>query len=798
VVVEVKAYSLNQSIFRLVIGLVVATCITILFNVWLVTYQQAQIKLSKDIQLAQNVLSEVLQNQEELLFTSASVLTNDFGFKQALATKDKATITSVLSNYSNRINVDLMAIFSLNGDNIANTVKSTLSDKKQALRGFNISTQLIKTSVDDGGLSTFMIMENKVYKVILQRIDAPTPMAIAVVGFEITPDFIKMLEDTTQIQVGLIANRVPSTQTTIRIEKNTPRTASTINSLEIAQLSWHHIAFSSDTLVTQQFLLYENEDVNIQVVLTQHLGKLIAEFSELKANISFIIFIAIIIASIAAVLFSQRLARPLVDLANVAQRISAGDYQQKLTISSGSKEFIHLSNAFNNMQNSISEREKQITFQAQHDTLTTLYTRFHAGILIDKALQNESLPKTGFDAVGINIFGFRDINDVFGYQYGDACLIEISRRITQLGGLSGRLSGGEFLWIPNIGKPEEDQAISDFKLTQIKEVLEQAVIHKGVLIELKVVIGIVHCPSQAKSAEQLFKLINIVVDEAQLAPSLMLHYQDVFEQKYIRRVQIITRLKTALSEKSSDLFLYYQPKLHIKSQKVNAVEALIRWIDPVLGSIPPEEFVGIAENAGLISQVTNWVIENAVSDAQRLSKCGVDVCIAINLSAKDVTNPYLLDKIARLLSEANLPTNALSFEITESDLVEDPEKAIVYLNNYKKRGYEIAIDDFGTGYSSLAYLKSFPVNTLKIDKSFVLELSQDQDDRDIVETIMQLAKKFKLTVVAEGVEDAESLAILAELGCTWAQGYYLCRPIPLNELIVWCKANENTLWLVPI
>ena len=791
-----KSLSLNQSISRLVIGIVVITCVTILVNVWLVTYQQAQNKLAKDIELAQKVLGEVLENQEELLFTSASVLTEDFGFKQAVATKDNATITSALSNHGKRISADLMAIFSLNGDTIASTVSQTSPNKSEPPTSINISKNLVDLSIKQGGLSTFMTVNSRVFKVILLRIDAPRPMAVALVGFELTPSFIKKLENTTQIQVGLRFNDKLVNKPAVLITNQSKQLSNTQKHvMPVEDLSWQHIAFSRDVLVTQEFVFYENEDIHIDVLLTQDLQTLIIEFSRLTQIISRIIFIAIIVAGIIAILFSSRLAQPIMQLASVAQRISAGDYHQKLDKINGSKEFMHLSDALNNMQDNIRQREKQIIVQTQHDTLTGLYTRYHAGDLIDQALQNDSLKGQGFYAVGINIIGFRDINDVFGYQYGDACLVEIANRVQCLGGLSARLSGGEFLWIPNIDKPQENTTLSDFKLRQIKELLEQPVIYQDVSIALNMVIGTVHCPSQANSAEHLFKLTNIVLDEAQLVPSLMLHYKEAFEQKYLRRVQIITKLKTAISENSADLFLYYQPKLHIESQTVNAVEALIRWIDPVLGFIPPDEFIGIAESAGLISQVTDWVIERAVRDAQHMSMQGVNVRIAINLSAKDITNPYLLDHIDMLLKKANLPNNALSFEITESDLVEDPEQAITYLKDYQKRGYEMAIDDFGTGYSSLAYLKSFPVNTLKIDKSFVTELSHDQDDRDIVETIMQLAKKFRLKVVAEGVEDQQSLNILAQLGCTWVQGFYLCRPIPLNELIIWHKANTQTTWL---
>lgn len=790
-----KVHSLNQGIFRLVVGLVLLTSLSILINVWVVTYQQAQNKLGKDIELAQKVLGEVLQNQEELLITSASVLTDDFGFKQAVATRDSATITSALSNHGNRISADLMGIFSLSGETIASTSKNNIDETVTINQQIVLAQTFITSTLEEGGVSTFLTLNNKVYKVILLRIDAPSPLAIALVGFELTPTFVQRLEDTTQIQVNLLAKEKTANAVSIVVASQFGNKLNEKTSLNVDELAWHHIALSTTASVTQNFVFYDNDELTIEVVLTQQLSKLIAEFSALKSNISIIVLASVLIAVVVAFLYSRKLAQPITELSRVAQRISAGDYKQQIDAKSKSKEFMHLSSAFNNMQQSISEREREITYQAQRDPLTQLYTRYHASDVIDQALNKAVRNDQGFHCVGINIIGFRDINDVFGYQYGDACLIELANRIQTLGGISARLSGGEFLWIPNIDLHEEYQDISDLKLVEIKERIEQSVLCHGVSIPLQVTLGTVLCPSQADSAEQLLKLTNIVLDEAKLHPLHMLHYQEEFEQKYIRRLLIITKLKQALTENSSDLFLYYQPKLHLESEQVKSVEALIRWIDPELGFVAPDEFIALAENAGLISQVTDWVIQRAIRDAQHLVMKNIHLCIAINLSAKDITNPYLLDKVGELLRNANLSAKALSFEITESDLVEDPKKAIEHLKNFKQQGYELAIDDFGTGYSSLAYLKSFPVDTLKIDKSFVLSLSSNQDDRDIVETILQLATKFNLNVVAEGVEDAQSLQILAELGCTWAQGFYMCRPIPLSDLIEWCHSNEHKKWL---
>lgn len=768
--------SLHGGILKLVIGLVLTTSLTILLNVWWATYQQAQHRMSKDIDLAQTVLAQTLNSREELLFTTASVLANDFGFRRAVASKDAPTITSALDNQSKRIGADLMAIFNLQAEVIATTSNSQLAETQQTL----INTRQIEKIVADGGLSGFMVLNGKVYKTIVLSINAPTPIALSLVGFELNQALIEDLEKTVQLELKMIAKQGNQ----VIALSNNNRENSANNDKLFSTLKWHHLLFSNDALISQEFQVYAENDLSIELVLTQTVDKLISEFAALKTSVSIIIIIAAFFAFLVASLYASKLVKPLSQLSKIATTISAGNYQQKIQIKSASTEFSDLANAFKNMQSNISEREKEITYQAEHDPLTGLYTRYHAGYIVDEKLSRGEV----FQAVAINIIGFRDINDVFGYQVGDLVLAALSSRISILGGTAAKFTGGEFLWFP-------DKSFSTHALIEVQEKLEQSIVENDVNIPVKLAFACIQCPEQADNAEAVFKRLNIVLDEAQLQSSRMLSYEDKFEHKYIRRLKIITQLKKALLCNSPDLSLHYQPKLHLASQHVNSVEALIRWTDAGLGFVPPDEFITIAEQAGLISEVTHWVIKRAIEDAQTMRNGNIEVCIAINLSAKDLSDPLLLPHIKYSLEKAELPSGVLSFEITESDLVEDPKKASALLQEYREQGYQLAIDDFGTGYSSLAYLKSFPVDTIKIDKSFVLELSQNKDDYDIVDTILQLASKFNLTVVAEGVEDKESLQILNDLGCTWAQGYYMCKPLALPLLIKWCEQNMATSWL---
>ena len=296
--------------------------------------------------------------------------------------------------------------------------------------------------------------------------------------------------------------------------------------------------------------------------------------------------------------------------------------------------------------------------------------------------------------------------------------------------------------------------------------------------------------ADADNAQDLFRRMNILLDEAEMGANWLLQFSSEIEQRYLRRLSIITELKEVLQSEQDELSLVYQPKICLKTRQVNGLEALIRWNSQRLGFIPPDEFIEIAEQAGFIEQVTDWVLNRVVADILILRAHQIHIKPAVNLSTQDIQNRPLLERLIALLDANELSADNITLEITESDLVADAKIAIANLQFLQDKGFSIAIDDFGTGYSSLAYLKNLPVSAIKIDKAFVLNLSTDTEDQQIVHTVLSLSNIFDLEVVAEGVEDAKAMEILAEWGCDTAQGYYISRPLPLGGLIDWLASSD--------
>ncbi len=753
------------------------TATMILINVWSSTSKHAQHQLNNDLKVAQNVFEQVLENRENVLYGSASVLTADFGFKQAVATGDRPTINSALFNHGGRINADLMALVSLDGKNISSVPKILPPEQTFPY------PRVVQNAISNGGASSLLFIGQRLYQVMMLTIDAPTPIAVAVIGFEINQEWGQQLKNITQLETTIevqAKGEETFTISTLPAELVAPTLAQ-----QGQPLSWLSLSLFSDIpYVSRRFLLTDEDNFKVLITLSNDVHRLFADFRALQTNIALIALLAIILALCFAALFSRKVAKPLVALADIAQRISSGDYNKSINTTSSSTEVTNLAIALESMQSNIRQREEKISYQAQHDILTGLNNRYNMEVQLNaKFEQNKP-----FQVLGINIFGFRGINDVFGYHNGDICLQILAKRLDKYGGLGARLAGGELLWIP-------DTLVNYEQVIQFKNTLEEPVETGDASITPRVSVGMLNCPVDAHNAEELFRRMNIVLDEAQKTEHMMLSYEPEYEHRYLRRLSIIAELKTALNDQQEELSLFYQPKLDLNSGKVTKVEALIRWNNALLGFVSPEDFISVAEQAGFIGKITDWVINQAIKDAVILKGLGLNMSIAINLSAQDVMDDALLPHIIALMNASQLETNALSFEMTESDLVQEPEKAIQQLQAFRNKGFEMAIDDFGTGYSSMSYLKNLPVTTLKVDKSFVLKLDSQQGDQKIVRTVIDLAHSFGLNVVAEGIENQATLKLLHGWGCELAQGFYMSKPLPLDNFVQWHKKHQLTNWL---
>jgi EAL domain-containing protein (putative c-di-GMP-specific phosphodiesterase class I) len=302
-------------------------------------------------------------------------------------------------------------------------------------------------------------------------------------------------------------------------------------------------------------------------------------------------------------------------------------------------------------------------------------------------------------------------------------------------------------------------------------------------------IGIATFPRHAADADTMLRRAEAALKTAGRSAMGVASYTREGDEFNPRRLTLLGQLRTAIAD--SQLTLHYQPKLSLRSGRVDSVEALVRWPHADLGLIPPADFIGLAEQSGLIRPLTVWAIGEALRQVQVFKAAGQNLRIALNLSARDLQDPRLPGAVEREVHACGLDCSSLAFELTESAVMADPVRALESLQRLSEMGFALSIDDFGTGYSSLSYLQRLPADEVKIDQSFVKDMVHDEYDRAIVRATIDLGHNLHMSVVAEGVEDDATRVLLADMGCDVLQGYQVCRPLPASELTTWLGQRRN-------
>ncbi len=434
--------------------------------------------------------------------------------------------------------------------------------------------------------------------------------------------------------------------------------------------------------------------------------------------------------------------------------------------------------------------ERNVRRLAYQDHLTGLINRAYFQLRLKNTLRHsESFGRSVLMLV-INIDQFDDINDRIGSNAGDIVLRQVGARIRHCMRATdtvARLGGDEFAVLVSNSKALN---IVDGLAKKIISAIAKPFNIDGMELNITCCIGATLYPTDAQDSETMQKHAHIALSRAKQLGAGRYQVFDVAlnEQVKLRR-QLEDELSLAITE--NQLVVHYQPQVDINSGEVLGVEALVRWLHPERGMIPPVVFVPIAETSGLILPMTEWVMREACAGLKRCLDIGIDIeRVSVNLSANLLLHDDLIGLVIRILKETGLPAKRLEMEITESMVMHDIEKSSKTLNSLYLLGLNLALDDFGTGYSSLTYLRQFPLSTLKIDRSFITEMSANAEDIAIVRAVIALAHSLHLRVVAEGVEEEAQLQILRQENCDQVQGYYYSRPLPLDDLISWCAARK--------
>ncbi|MCU6796442.1 EAL domain-containing protein [Paenibacillus sp. WQ 127069] len=491
--------------------------------------------------------------------------------------------------------------------------------------------------------------------------------------------------------------------------------------------------------------------------------------------------------SIIGYLLASYIVKPINRILHKVNEVAEGNFDARIAIDRHD-ELGLLSERVNtmsmNLQTNTQElvnKNKEIEFHANYDFLTGLPNLRLFSETFQKRIESAAKHDSSIAVLFIDLDRFKWINDTYGHSVGDYFLKETSKRIThtlKANELGSRIGGDEFILLL-LGYSQETIAE---KAEQISTLLSQPLLYEGQEISVTPSIGISLFPENGDSVETLVKHADIAMYRAkEQGRNNYQFYACEMEDAIVRRAVLENGIRKALER--NEFILYYQPQIDLETKKIVGLEALVRWIHPEHGLISPVEFIPIAEETGLIVPIGEWILQTACEQAKLWQVQGFPkLRISVNLSARQVQQKNLVEKISSILQTSELEPELLELEITESIAMYNEEYVINKLLSLKKIGIKIAIDDFGTGYSSLNYLNKFPIDTLKIDRSFVNQIKNTTDNQEIITTIIVMARNLKLKVIAEGVETVEQLRFLEEQQCNEVQGFYFSKPLTVEGI----------------
>ncbi|MBS7421436.1 EAL domain-containing protein [Pseudomonas syringae] len=743
------------------------------------TEEAVRTQAQAQLEVGSRVFERLIDLRGKRLRDTVQLVAADFGFRDAVASADSSTIRSVLLNHGKRINASDMFLLGMDGTVIASTVQKVPEGSRfvydQALRNAKRAGQSVL--IVPGGGDPHLLVEATVL--------APLPIGRVVMGFTIDSDIAEELRSLSGLEVSFL---------TVEDGKNGDLISTQPEALHAGLIELMRSSSEGQMLLTEQSnlnflsqtLMLANTsnggDGQVIALLQSPLDKAYQAFAPLNQKIFWISMAALVASLIGTLALARSVSLPVQVLATAAKRIGDGDYKTPVTLVR-SDELGMLADAINTMQQGIAVREGQLAHNALHDNLTGLPNR----ALVMERLGSSIAADRAVALLSLSVENLATISESVSAEGLDQLLRQVGQRLQsnlRAGDTVARLGANEFLLLLDNTSSAGAVGMAD----AVQRLLSEPQRIDNHELELECCIGITVYPEHGDSAQELLNRAVIARKDAAFLPGRLQIYQDGRDLAHQRQITLIRDLRKAAQ--NGELMLHYQPKLDIRQGYVRQAEALLRWAHPQFGSVSPAEFIVLAERTGSIYLLTNWVIEEAMRQLAEWRKRGLVLQVSVNISADDLLGDDLVGYVVKLLKQYAIPAEQLLFEITESAVMSEPEKALIVLHRLRDCGISLSIDDFGTGYSSLAHLKRLPVQELKIDQSFVRNLDETSEDAVIVRSTIEMSHNLGLKVVAEGVEYQHSLDLLRRWHCDTAQGYLISRPLTASAFEAWIATYQ--------
>lgn len=777
-----RLYRLESKIVALFIILIVVVQLAGFVAIRTAIDRNARSAISDELVVGERVFTRLLDQNAQQLTQGARLLASDFGFRQAIGTDDRATIASVLANHGARIGASMGMLVGTDGLIHASTLAYPDTDLQRS------SLELVRRAGNGNGAAESAVVGDSLFQIVAVPIKAPVTIAWVVMGFPVDRSLVNDMRALSQLQVSILVRQRGNAVWTADVS-SLPGPQAQMMVTQASRQPMGQAGATDLQIDGNQYrarvlpLARASNGQEAVAVLQRSVSEAVAPYQRLQLILLSITVLGVLGAAVASAVMARRITSPLRDLAAVAKRLGEGDYGEGLYIRR-QDEIGRLGAAFETMRSEIASRELKISRLAYQDQLTGLPNRVQFSDLLREAIsQAQAQPGTHCHILMMDLDRFQQVNDVLGHSFGDDLLRQVAVRLAaQLqypGAKVARLGGDEFaILLPGV---DLDGALA--QAVQILRALEQPLSLQEQTVDLGAGIGVAGYPAHGESSEVLLSRAEVAMYTAKRKGSGVVIYDPAIDQSSQESLSLLSELRRALER--DEFMLYLQPKLDLATGAVVGGEALVRWVHPEKGFIGPDNFIPFAETTGFIRMLTIWMMEKVAQLSARLHAQGLRLKFSVNLSTRDLLDLELPAAFAAILERHRLTPDALCLEITESAIMDDPARAQGTLDRLADMGFALSIDDFGTGYSSLAYLKRLPVNELKIDKSFVMKMAQDQDDAKIVRSTVDLGHNLGLRVVAEGVESEEVWFLLRQMGCDQGQGYFMGKPMPVERFLEW-------------
>ena len=739
--------------------------------VYLAVEKNSRDAVKAEMTVSSAVFDRLWKLRADQLSSTAGVLSRDFGFRQAVATADKDTILSALENIQSRFNLNSAFIVDLDGriisldDNMAHTADAAL------MAALN----------SDPESSGVLMLRGAPYQSVAAPINAPTLIGWVVFGQRLGDAELGELEKLSAIPLKAHLYIRADKGRWTSMDQTTPK-AIGMTGEDLAGRVFHESGRSfiqipeNDAIAGVKTLKPFSPGVAAALLLEYSIKDSQAKYRSMLIAIMAIGAIGLVALIIGGWFVARGVTGPISALHGAASQLARGDLAEVRI--AGRNEIAELASNFNAMSAEIAAREKRIIQLAQHDNETGLPNRIALENRLSVMRQHHD--RSRIFGVSVGIDRFHQVRSAIGHALSARLIAEIAGGVSQQLNevFVGRVTSGTIGVVFHADSKTAAERVSAL----IGEAASQPVRLGPDRIDVLATVGLACDADDADLKLSLLERAEVAVGQARIRRMRVGEFDRAAYGDPAAALSLMSSMIAGLDR--GELFLAHQPKLDLRSGRITSAESLLRWKHPDRGMIPPDAFIGMAEETGHIRPLTDWVLDRAIADQRRLREDGCDIPLSVNISGRLIASE---DFAARALRQIRRASAKICFEITETAVIDNPQLAIEVMKELSAAGVGLSIDDYGSGLSSLSYLRSIPAQELKIDRMFVQTLARGSSDALLVKSTIDLAHSLGMTITAEGVESAESLAILQTMGADMAQGYHIARPLPMDAMIAFWK-----------